>query len=238
MLRAGVASLLVSLLPFSIAISKSATEYTVLSDRFRRDSIIVNTTIGVVLLLLAVILFALCYHHKKRRVDVYADGFLFADWRQSVAIHWNDVSEVYASPVYTQTTRGYRSTRIVNWIYTIHTNDGARARLSGLVGMNELGATIQTRTSRRLLPQALVAYRAGDDVLFGPRLGLSQQGVRVGNRVLPWSDVARVDLSQDNTVTIRQTGRRMPWKRIDGARVANPMVLRALLARTGGRQQY
>jgi hypothetical protein len=231
MLRAGAASLLISLLPFSIAISKSTTEYTVLSDSFRKDSITINTTIGAVLLLLTVILFVLYYHHKTRRVDVYTGGFTFADWRRSLAVRWDDVSEVYASPVYRQTTRGYRSDRIASWIYAIHTNGGERARLSGLAGMGELGKAIQARTSKRLLPQALAAYRAGDDVPFGPRLGLSQQGVRVGDRVLPWSNVAKVDLSQDNAVTIRQKGRRMPWKRVNGDKVANPMVLKALLSR-------
>jgi hypothetical protein len=238
MLGTGLASLLISLLPFSIAIEKASTEYTVLSDRFRRDSIAINTTISVVLLLLAVILFALYYHHKKRRVDVYADGFIFADWRRSLVVHWNAVSELYASPVVRQTSRGYRSDRIVNWIYTIHTNTGEKARLGGLTGIGELGATIQARVLKRLLPRAIAAYQAGDDVPFGPRLGLSQQGVRVGDRTLPWSDVAKVDLSRDNGVTIRQTGRRMPWKRVNGHKVANPMVLKALLSRFGRRQQY
>jgi hypothetical protein len=238
MLGAGLASLLISLLPFSIAIGKASTEYTVLSDRFRRDSITINTTIGVILLLLAVILFALYYHHKRRRVDVYADGFVFTHWRGSLVVHWNAVSEVYASPVYRQTSRGYKSDRIVSWIYAIRRNDGAKARLGGLTGMGELGATIQARVLKRLLPQAIDAYQAGDDVPFGPRLGLSQQGVRVGDRTLPWSDVAKVDLSRDNTVTIQQTGRRMPWKRVNGHKVANPMVLKAMLSRFGGRQQY
>ena len=45
MLGSALAGLLISLLPFSIAIEKSRTTYTVLSDRFRRDSIVINTTI-------------------------------------------------------------------------------------------------------------------------------------------------------------------------------------------------
>ena len=238
MLGAALASLLISLLPFSIAIEKSATAYTVLSDRFRKDSITVNTTIGVVLLLLDVILLALAYHHKNRRVDVHADGFVFTDWRRNLAVRWDDVKEVYASPIYRQTSRGYRSSRIINWTYAVHRNDGQKARIGGLEGMGELGATIQARVSKRLLPQAIGAYRAGEDVAFGPRLGLSQQGVRVGEKLLPWSDVAKVNLNRDNAVTIQQKGKRLPWKQINSHKVANPMVLKAMLSRIGRRQEY
>jgi hypothetical protein len=69
-------------------------------------------------------------------------------------------------------------------------------------------------------------------VRFGPRLSLSQQGVRVGKKLLPWPDVARVNLGRDNAVTIWQKGKRMPWKRLNSGNVANPMVLKALLDRT------
>ena len=211
MLRVAGACLLVSLLPFSTAVQKYFTKYTVLSDRFRRDSIMINAIIGGTLILLVVILCTLYYHHKNHQMDLYADGFVFTDWLKSLAFRWDDVTEVYASPVYRNTTRGYRSNRIVSWIYTVHRDDGKKVRISGLEGVGGLGRIIQSEVSKRVLPQAVDAYQAGSDVQFGPRLGLSQQGICVGAEVLPWADVARIRLDQDNAVTILQRGKRMPW---------------------------
>jgi hypothetical protein len=236
MLRVAGACLLISLLPFSIAVQKYFTRYAVLSDRFRRDSIMINAVIGGTLILLAVILFVLYYHHKHRQVDVYADGFIFTDWLRSLAFRWDDVTEVYASPVYRNTTRGYSSNRIASWLYIVHRNDGKKVRITGLEGVSVLGKMIQSEVSKRILSQIVDAYQAGNDVWFGPRLGLSQQGIRVGGMLLPWDQVARVKLDQYNAVTILQKGKRMPWKRISSAKVANAFMLESLIYKTNGIQ--
>ena len=229
LLRVAGASLLASLLPFSIAVQKYFTRYTVLSDRFRRDSIMINAVIGGTLILLAVILFVLYYHHKHRQVDVYADGFVFTDWLKSLAFRWDDVTEVYASPVYRNTARGYRSDRIASWIYVVHRNDGKKVRITGLEGVGGLGKIIQSEVSKRMLPQVVDAYQAGSDVRFGPQLSLSQQGICVGGKLLPWANVGRVKLDQYNAVIILQKGKRMPWKRISSDKVANSLLLETTL---------
>lgn len=233
MLRVTVACLLVSLIPFSIAVQKYFTRYTVLSDRFRRDSIMINAIIGGTLILLAVVLFVLYYHHKNRQADLYAYGFVFTDWLRGLTFRWDDVTEVYASPIYRNTARGYRSNLIVNWIYTVHRNDGKKVKITGLEGMSGLGKIIQAEVSKQMLPQIVDAYQAGDNVPFGPRLCLSQHGVRVGNKLLPWDQVAGVKLDQYNAVTILQKGKRVPWKRISSDKVANSFLLESLIHKTG-----
>lgn len=225
-------TLLISLLSLSSAVSRYIGDSDALSSRSGRDRIMIGAALGLFTLLLTALLGALYYDHKTRRVDVYADGFVYTGWRKSLTFCWDDVSQVYTSPVYTgNMTRGYRSSRVANWIYTVHRNDGAKAKVGGLEGMRELGQIIQTEVTNRLLPPAIEAYRAGDEVAFGPRLGLSQQGVRVGEKLLPWADVAEVQLGQDNRVTILQQGKRLPWKSIGSHRVGNPWVLKALLNR-------
>ncbi len=231
LLGTALTCLVISLLPFSTAISKSRTTYTVLSDHFRQESIVVNAVIGALLLLVSVILFALYYHHKRRRVDLYTDGLLLTDWRRSRAIRWDDVTEVYASPVYRRTTRGYSHRRIVNWIYHVHTRDGERVKIGGLEGMGSLGRVIQEEITKRLLPQALDAYQAGDEVRFGPQLRLSQRGVAVGAKRLDWADIATVNLDQHNHVMILKKGQRLPWKQLGSDKVANPTVLKGILGR-------
>lgn len=238
MLGSAVMTLLLSFLPWATVIEKSSTTYTVLSDRFRKDSIMTNSIIGSMMVLLVVALFVLYYHHKHRSVVVYTEGFVITDWRKRVTFRWEDVRELYITPVYGKAAGGYTSNRIVNWIYTVygkHTvygkQEGQRVKISGLEGIQELGGILQTEVSEWLLPQAMEAYLRGDTVSFGPQLSLSQRGIHVGEKLLPWPDAAEVKLTSQYTVMVLQKGQRMPWKSINSDQVANPMVLKALLSR-------
>ncbi|MCP4539365.1 MAG: hypothetical protein GY832_19690 [Chloroflexi bacterium] len=225
-----IGCLVVSLLPFSIATEKYfSPKHTVLSDRFRTDSIMINAIIGGTMILLSVIFYAIHYHHENRQVDLYADGFVSTDWLKSLAFRWDDVTEVYTSPIYRNTSRGYSTGRIANWIYTVHRNDGKKTKLSGLQGVSALGKVIQSEVSKRALPKAVDAYQAGDDVRFGPQFSVSQQGLRVGGNLLPWNQVAKVNLGKDNAVTILKKGKRLPWKRIGGHKMANPLMFQSML---------
>jgi hypothetical protein len=51
-------------------------------------------------------------------------------------------------------------------------------------------STIIVAAPITLLPGALAACEAGNDVSFGSRLSLGPRGVCVGEDLLPWNDVA------------------------------------------------
>lgn len=229
LLAAAGVSLVVSLFSFASAISNYFDDSSVLSDRFRQDSILTGLMIGLFGLLLVAFLAALYYTHQKRRVEVYANGFVFNNWRTSLVFRWDEVTEVYGFPVYGKTGGGYRSSRVANWMCIVCRNDGQQAKFGGLEKIGELGQTIQVEVAKRILPQAIETYQRGGSVQFGSQLSLSQQGLSDGKKLLPWSEITEVKLDRQNAVTIMQKGARMPWKYLTGHQVSNPLLFKAII---------
>jgi len=232
LLGAGVASILFSLLLFSLAISRAqAPRSGLLSDSFRRDSITISASLGLFMLLMAVFFFVYHRYHTSLRVAVYADGFVSSDWHESLVCRWDEATEVYESItyVYRQTSDRPGPRR---WAYTVYRADGQRIQIAGLEGIIPLGQTLKTEISKRVLHKAVKVYQAGGIVWFGPKLHISQQGVSDGDRTLPWHDVEEVRLSEvNNAVTVRQKGRRRSWKHIVGSQVGNAWVLKTMVDR-------
>lgn len=217
-------NLLVSLLMFWSAASKYLSHSAVLSDRFRRDGIIIGLSVGLLALLAAAVLGALFYYHISRKAELFTNGFVYADWRSKLVFRWDTIAEVYVTP------RFYKNqSRIINWMITVRRNDGQQAEIGGLENVNQLGQLIQTEVAKRLLPQALKAYQSGQKVQFGPQLSLSLEGVHSDKNTLPWPQVAGIKLDRRNNVIILQKDKRMPWEQIRSNRVGNPLILKAIL---------
>jgi len=97
-------------------------------------------------------------------------------------------------------------------------------------GFPELGTLIEREVTQRLLPGAMAGYAQGAAVWFGP-IGLSQQGVTVGEQTLPWWAVAKIQ-TRAQMLTIRRRGNWLRyWQSFDSVSVPNLCVLEALLAR-------
>jgi hypothetical protein len=233
LLGVGIVCGLISLLPLYTTVSKFLSPPSrFLSDSFRQDSIIIGGSIGLFLLLLTVLFFVYHRYHTSLRVVVYSEGFVFNDWRQSLACRWDEVTELYESVTRTfDQTRGWaRGPR--RYAYTVYLADGRRIKIAGLEGIILLGRKLKAEIPGRVQHQALQVYQAGGTVWFGPKLNLSRQGIGDGKKILPWSEVAEVKVSgEDNSVTIQQGGRRMRWKYVYGPYVANPWVLQAMVNR-------
>src|SRR5262249_12048762 len=126
-------------------------------------------------------------------------------------------------------------------VITIRTADGPLAVSDILAGAEALVATVQREAYRRLLGAARAAFDRGEVVWFD-RFGVSRDGVHVSPRgltsdlslvsaaVVPWEDVAAVELAGARLIIRPQEGRRA----IDvaAAEVPNFPVLLALLERS------
>ncbi len=229
----GIVSVLISLISLFVAINRARSQSTVLSDSFRRDTIVINASLGLFMLLLAVFFFVYHRYHTSLRVAVYTDGFIFSDWRRSLACRWDEAVEVYESitRVYHRTTDTLRPGPR-RWEYVVYRADGQRIKIAGLEGIVQLGQTLKTEILKRVLHRAVETYRAGGTVWFGPKLNLSQRGIGAGGETLPWREVAEVEVSErDNAVTVKQKGKRKGWKHVVGSRVANAWVLKVMVDR-------
>jgi hypothetical protein len=164
----------------------------------------------------------------KMGVEVYDEGFIFADWRNRCHLcRWDNVTEVYELITYRESgTMGP-----ISWTYWIYQTDGPRIKLSnGIQNIQGLGLIIQSEVKKRLLPRLIETYQSGDTMNFGPKLSLSQQGVISGKKTLAWDEVAKIDFSKKlKMVRVYQKGERRPWLTLIHSRVANYAVLQALV---------
>ena len=164
----------------------------------------------------------------KASVEVYEDGFVFTDRRgRRMPYRWDDVSEVYEMITYRDSSRR-RHPRW--WTYTVYRSDGQRAKLDNAIkDARSLGATVQQQVGKRLLPRAFEAYKQGESVSFGPKIGLRQKGLVLGEDILPWEDVERIRFTSLKSVEIHRKDKRGAWKTVFHPKIANYPTFKALL---------
>ena len=110
---------------------------SVLSDRFRQDSITTSVILGIVFVLIALSLAALYYAHIKHRVDLYTEGVVVATWRGEKTVLWGNLMKVDKQPIYG------RSRRPINWNNTLYQFDGEKIQVRGLEGLGAFGKVLE-----------------------------------------------------------------------------------------------
>ncbi|MBN1220129.1 MAG: hypothetical protein JXM69_14470 [Anaerolineae bacterium] len=158
---------------------------------------------------------------------VYDNGFIFTDRRRRpISCRWDDITEVYETITYS----GRRMSHPRWWAYTVQQSGGQSVRLDNAIkGVRSLGLTLQQEVDKRLLPQAIAAYKAGETVAFGPHLGLNRQGLVAGSKLLPWEQVTEIKFSQMGNLQIHQKGRLRAWLTIIHSKIANYPTLKAMM---------
>ena len=138
LLGSAIFCVVVGILEFVSALNKYLSPpRSVLSDRFRQDSITISVILGVVFILIALSLSALYYAHIKHRVDLYTEGVVVATWRGEKTVLWGNLMKVDKQPIYG------RSRRPINWNYTLYQFDGEKVQIRGLEGLGVLGKVLE-----------------------------------------------------------------------------------------------
>ena len=138
LLGSAIACVVFSVLEVIAAINKYLKPpSTILSDKYRQDSIMIAAILSVVIFIIALSLAALYNAHRKHRVDLYDNGVVVSTWRGQTTVLWGDLMKVEKLPIY-----GH-STRPVNWNYTLYKFDGAKVEIRGLEGLGVLGRILE-----------------------------------------------------------------------------------------------
>ena len=164
-----------------------------------------------------------------RRVDLYQKGIHWTKGRRSIAVLWDDVRELYQIPIYPPLAFLSRDSAPCGWSYRLVCRDGRKLHLAGYDGIHGLGRRMQRETSRRIMPLVLESFQAGYVVRFGRRVAVSDEGVHLGFKCLPWHDVADITVDEADYVRVARTGHTVRWVRIPVSQVANAHVLAELL---------
>ncbi len=111
---------------------------------------------------------------------------------------------------------------------TLVRSDGQEAHLGpALADYPVLAEEVQRRTFEVLWPAARDRFRAGEVVPFGD-LEVTPAGLRHDKKALPWRELQELTVAQGR-LTVKQTGRWLPWVLLDVSAVPNPHVLFALV---------
>jgi hypothetical protein len=111
---------------------------------------------------------------------------------------------------------------------TVTRRDGAQARFGpALTDYDRLAEEVQRRTFAALWRLVWGRFRAGEEVAFDD-LKVSPGGLRHETKFLPWRDLKEVSVAQGR-LSVKQSGKWLPWVVKDVTGIPNPHVLFALI---------
>jgi hypothetical protein len=170
------------------------------------------------------------WNNAAINVHVYTDGLIsitrqgtdIFPWNQ-IATTWQQVTKNYTNGIYSGTTH----------VYIIQRRDGLKAVFNDAIGKVEsLGDTIRQETLKYLVPQALEAFAAGQQLYFG-KLLISQQGISNGVETVPWSEVKSVSLN-NGVITVSREGKWLAWSNVSVSQTPNVFIFLALVDQIKG----
>jgi hypothetical protein len=160
------------------------------------------------------------------RVQVHADGLLESRGGRQTVLRWQDVNRVTQAASIKAGHLPFRAPLQLE----LASRHGRRLVFNeGLAGLEELTRLVHERTLTCMLPVALEAYEKDAIIGFGA-LSVSREGIRHGDRVVPWEAVGEVRVDGDHLVVSK--GRAGgPHFRVPVGQVPNAHVLAALAER-------
>ncbi|MBI9045880.1 MAG: hypothetical protein JEZ06_15415 [Anaerolineaceae bacterium] len=141
MLGVAIFSVLMAIIELIIGISKSLkAPSSILSDKFRQDSIFIAFMLVGIFILIAIVLGFLYYQHIKYRIHLYEQGLIVTTWRGDKVVLWENLSKVEGMPIYGQS----RQPR--TWEYKLTSTDGDTVHLRGIDGIRMLGQYVERKS--------------------------------------------------------------------------------------------
>jgi hypothetical protein len=117
--------------------------------------------------------------------------------------------------------------------YTLRRTDGKTFVIKGnhLEHIDRLGVTLRRELFHWMLPVLVATYRSGGTLTFG-KLRVSQDGISVGASILPWEEVAEVEVT-DECISVIRKGTRRCWAKAKTAGMPNAMLFPAVAQEIG-----
>ncbi|NWF67641.1 MAG: hypothetical protein HXY40_01005 [Chloroflexi bacterium] len=197
------------------------------NDRFRdsnSETLFLVFAIGSVVAGVA-LMYGIGFHNRGLYVQVYSNGLARVKGSKVEALRWDEVRSIWQSITHYQ--RYGRVVRSV-YVYTLQTADGRKLKFSNEInGIAALGQTLQTEVNKRVFPQAMLTYQAGQPVQFGA-FSISKEGINYGKKFLPWSEVEGAQV-QSGFVTFKKQGKWFNWANVPAGSIPNLFVFLALI---------
>ena len=184
------------------------------------------------------------YRNRGLFVLVYPTGLLRLRRGEVDSFPWNEIESVklrVARVEAAEFTRDHDGATVACWLpaevpafklwdagFTLLRRDGVEAHFGpALSHYDELAEEVQKRTFAALWPALRDRFRDGDAVWFG-ELVVTSTGLRHTGKLLRWRELKELAIAQSK-LSIKQTGKWLPWALVDLATVPNPHLLFALV---------
>ena len=158
----------------------------------------------------------------KMRIFVYTEGLVYAT-RTCEVIRWGQMERLWKDIRFDRKKRKISS-------YIMRRNDQAFFVFKpNLLDGEKLGMLLEEEITRRLLPRAIVAFDAGDPILFDT-IAISPGSIRVkqGRKKLAWNELERLHLD-DQALEIYKKGQAAPWASLKVLDIPNVEIMRGLV---------
>lgn len=159
------------------------------------------------------------YRNRHVRVLVFTDGFVCFRPNEVIVCRWEEIA---------WTVESFESPAVGSHELTIHQNSGLDLKLSKATELIKyfpaLIATVERKIAERLMPQALAELDAGETLSFGA-MELTPEGISVGERLLPWAEVASIHEEQGHRITVEKKGAWTTWAAVHIGGVPNKRLL-------------
>jgi hypothetical protein len=171
--------------------------------------------------------FELFRRFSSWRVYVFTNGFAYFKGSKIERFRWEEVRHIEGRHTYIN----WSSTPTL-YAYWIEHADGHRVLLnSHLRGIAALAGTITQQTNAARMLEAQRRYRAGEEIAFG-LVKISQQGLRQGSRLLPWTQVKEITLEKGYVYIRSKEGGWSSWAPIPAASFPNVSIFMTLVRET------
>jgi hypothetical protein len=182
------------------------------------------------------------YHNRGLFILVYPNGLLRLRRGEVDSFPWGEVAHVRLRLQRTDAVfvRDADGKPVVCWLpadaptfklgdagVTVVRDDGVEAHFGpALSDYEALAAEVQKRTFAALWPGVRARFRDGDRIAFG-ELEADTAGLRHNGKLLPWRELKELTIAQGK-LSVKQTGKWLPWALVEVGSVPNPHVLFAL----------
>lgn len=187
-------------------------------------------------ILLAIILvplgFTFLFEFFRTPYVIGQEGFKVYKRGQWLGYPWQDVAAIWLTT--TTTYHGVTQSTAQSHSCKLMFDDGSRLDLDHLNA--EFLKWIEEQAYYSIVPKIQAEWDSGQPVRFGA-VSLSNAGIHSGRHLLPWSDVASVNPERnESNIVIRERGRHLPWKELDGVAIPNIAAFSRLVQENIGEQ--
>jgi len=178
---------------------------------------------GLMFLFGAVLAFS-AIQNWNRAVVLYEKGLAYTDRKGLQAWRWEEVSLFFIA-ITRHYSYGIRTG--TTYVYTLRKMDGSQIRLdNAFAKIQELGGVVQQKVFPAQYERLAQALKNGQTVTLGT-VGLNNQGLTIGKKNFPWTDVEQVGIQRGFVSIKKKDG---GWFSGATASVASVPNLEAMLA--------